>query len=98
MTTPAPITDIPSNIRRAADVLHRFGASEVYLFGSRARGQARAHSDVDLAVRGLAPESFYRAVGEVLCELDVPVDVVDLDETGPLMELLRAEGDFRRVI
>jgi hypothetical protein len=49
-------------------------------------------------VRGLAPEFFSPAVGEVLCELDVPVDVVDLDETGPLMELLRAEGDFRRAL
>ncbi|CAN5484456.1 hypothetical protein BH09SUM1_BH09SUM1_23230 [soil metagenome] len=85
------------DIRRAAEILRGHGATEVYLFGSRARGDARADSDIDLAVRGIPSERFYRAVGDALCSTDLLIDLVDLDAKGPLMDLLRKEGDFRNV-
>lgn len=89
--------DISAEIDKAVTILLSHGASEVYLFGSRARGDAMPESDVDLAVRGMPPEHFYRAVGEVLCALSVPADVVDLDETGPALDYLKEHGDFLRV-
>ena len=85
-------------VLRAAEALGRFGAREVYLFGSRARATPRPDSDIDLAVRGLPPEKFYRAVAEALSVCAVPLDVVDLDDPGPLMDLLRRKGDFVRVL
>lgn len=53
--------------RRAADLLRgRFGAERVVLFGSLARQEALSpHSDIDLAVAGLSPAEYYRAVARV---------------------------------
>ena len=89
--------NISAEIDRAVGILLRHGAQEVYLFGSHARGEAVPESDLDLAVRGMPPEHFYRAVGEVLCALSVPADVVDLDESGPALDYLKEHGDFLRV-
>lgn len=88
---------LDSEIQRAVDILLRNGASEVYVFGSRARGDAALGSDLDLAVRGMPPERFYRAVGEACCALSIPVDIVDLDDSSPALDYLKEHGDFLRV-
>jgi predicted nucleotidyltransferase len=80
-------------IREAAHVLVSFGATEVYVFGSYARGDATEYSDVDLAVRGLPDEVYYRAIGQAGNELPVELDVVALDEDSPFAQwLLRWEA------
>lgn len=84
-------------IQKAVDILLRNGAREVYLFGSRARGDAAPGSDFDLAVRGMPPEHFYRAVGETCLAVSIPVDIVDLDESSPALDYLREHGEFLRV-
>lgn len=98
MPTNHQISTFSPEVLQAAEILRRHGAQEVYLFGSYARGDARPDSDIDLAIRGIPPEVFYQAVGEVLCTAKTPIDIVDLDDPGPLMDLLRQEGDFRRVL
>lgn len=54
---------------------------EVYCFGSRARGTAKKHSDLDLAVRCHAPLTLecLGRLQEAFAESDLPmrVDVVD---------------------
>lgn len=85
------------DIQRAVEILRCNGAREVYLFGSRARGDESPDSDIDLAVRGMPPERFYRAVGEACAALSVPVDIVDLDESGPALDYFKANGEFLRV-
>jgi len=84
-------------MERAVEILLRNGAREVYVFGSRARGDAAPDSDLDVAVRGMPPEHFYRAVGEVCSALGLPVDVVDLDESSPALDYLKEHGDLFRV-
>jgi predicted nucleotidyltransferase len=86
-----------SEIDKAVAILLRNGAREVYLFGSHARGDAAPDSDLDLAIRGMPPEHFYRAVGEICSTLSVPADIVDLDESGPALDYLKEHGDFLRV-
>ena len=88
---------LASEIQRAVDILQHNGAREVYVFGSHARGDARPGSDLDLAVRGVPPERFYRAVGELCSALSISVDVVDLDESSPTLDYLKEHGDFLRV-
>ena len=84
-------------IARAAGVLRTAGAREVYLFGSAARGGVRENSDVDLAVSGLPPEIFFRAMATASDVLGRPLDLVDLDEDNPFTRYLKTEGELRRV-
>ena len=61
----------------------------VYLFGSRARGQEGAFSDIDVAVFPLEldalPEGLLSTIRESLEESHVPyiVDLVDLSQSDP---------------
>lgn len=61
----------------------------VYLFGSRARGQEVAFSDIDVAVLPLEldalPEGLLSTIRESLEESHVPyiVDLVDLSQSDP---------------
>lgn len=82
--------------RRAADLLrHEFGATRVLAFGSLVRaGALHARSDVDLAVWGLPPESYLRAVAAIN---DLPeafgVDLVEAERCRPaLLEAIEREG------
>jgi len=88
---------VNQQILKAAEVLKAAGAREVYLFGSASSGELREDSDVDLAVSGLPPEVFFRAMGQATRELARPLDMVDLDEQTPFTEYLRKKGKLRRV-
>jgi len=71
----------------------RFGARRVVLFGSLARGDTDEHSDVDLAVEGLAHLDYFHALAELAGLLDSPVDLVELESAGPsLLARIRHEG------
>lgn len=65
-------------IRETAEICRGFGATEVVLFGSRAKGTARERSDIDIAVSGA--EDFEDLVEKVE---DLPtlysVDLVNMD-------------------
>lgn len=82
--------------RQAAALLRRrFGVDKVVLFGSLARGDMfHAHSDVDLAVWGLAEAEYLRAVSSLL-DLDgsIDVDLVRIEEAKPaLQRCIEMEG------
>ena len=74
--------ELRTRIARAAAVLKEFGAREVYVFGSAATGAMRAESDVDLAVAGLPPEVFFKAMVQAADALgrETALDILDLDE------------------
>ena len=82
--------------RQAADLLRRrFDVDKIVLFGSLARGDMfHAHSDVDLAVWGLAEAEYLRAVSSLL-DLDgsIDVDLVRMEEANPaLRRRIEMEG------
>jgi len=89
--------ELKERIAKAAEALRREGAREVYVFGSAATGRLREGSDVDLAVSGLPPEVFFRAMGRASRILECPLDLVDLDEDNPFTEYLKDEGELVRV-
>ena len=84
-------------IERAAAALKELGANEVYVFGSAASGRLGEGSDVDLAVSGLPPEVFFRAMGRARDALGRDLDLVDLDDENPFTRYLREEGELQRV-
>jgi predicted nucleotidyltransferase len=85
------------SIDRAASALKAVGAKEVYVFGSASKGKMRPNSDVDLAVSGLPPEVFFRAMGLASRALGRQVDLVDLDEDNPFTEYLKHHQELVRV-
>ena len=84
-------------VDRAASALKAVGAKEVYVFGSAAHGTLRENSDVDMAVSGLPPEVFFRAMAKASRALGRPIDLIDLDEDNPFTRYLKKKGELRRV-
>lgn len=82
--------------QEAAGVLRdRFGATRVVVFGSLTDTDSFTRwSDIDLAVAGVAPRSFYRAVAASTgASEEFEVDLVDLDSCGAqLRQRIEAEG------
>lgn len=94
--------EITGRRRRAMIAAHKaakllkseFDASEVILFGSLARrGSFSLYSDIDLAVRGIAPEKFFAASAAIeRVDVNFQIDLVDL-ETCPAALLQKIEKD-----
>ncbi len=89
--------ELMPKIERAAAALKAAGAREVYVFGSAAKGKLRPESDVDIAVSGLPPEAFFRAMGKASRALGLPVDLIDLDVENPFTRYLKDHGELQRV-
>jgi predicted nucleotidyltransferase len=89
--------DLAERIKKAAEALRAAGAREVYVFGSVARGKIRGNSDVDMAVSGLPPEVFFRAMALAHDALGRPLDLIDLDEDNPFTRYLKEKGELRSV-
>ena len=70
--------------RRVTPVAQRYGLASVYLFGSYARGEATAESDVDLLVdlSGTGIDSLFQLgglYGALESALETTIDLVTLD-------------------
>lgn len=89
--------DMRESIERAASALKELGAREVYVFGSAASGRRSSGSDVDLAVSGLPPEVFFRAMARARDILGRDLDLVCLEDDNPFTRYLREEGELERV-
>jgi uncharacterized protein len=88
---------IANSIEQLVAVLKKSGAKTVYVFGSAAKGNMRNDSDLDLAVSGLPPENFFKALSIASDLLDRPLHLVDLDEVTPFTRYLIEEGELQRV-
>ena len=74
----------PRRYRQLGELARRHGARKLVLFGSRARGDFRERSDIDLAVYGMPPEnqtSFWLDAEELptLLKLDIVHVAPDMD-------------------
>lgn len=90
-------SDLDRLIEAAAAVLKAAGADAVYLFGSAARGNMRTDSDVDLAVTGIQPGLFFRAMSQAEDILQRRLDLIDLDVDTPFTRYLKQKGQLKRV-
>jgi predicted nucleotidyltransferase len=78
----------------ANELINRFGSKKVLLFGSLARGDFNRWSDIDLAVWGIPPDNYYKAVAFASGFSSVwNVDIVDPDDcTEALRDIILQEG------
>jgi predicted nucleotidyltransferase len=60
-----------------------YGVQRIILFGSLAKGQFTAESDIDLAVAGLAPSDFFNAYAEINRLSRFTVDLKPLEDLHP---------------
>ena len=56
----------------------KYNVSSIFLFGSSL--YEKKYNDIDLAVKGLKPELFFKFYGELIRNLPKPVDLIDLSE------------------
>lgn len=78
-------------LKRTVAVLRRHGATRVVLFGSAMASPENAQ-DLDVACSGLSPKEYLRAVGDLMDELNVPVDLVDLSDRTPFTRMIEEKG------
>ena len=61
----------------------KFDVNTVFLFGSSLDDKTTPN-DIDLGVKGIAPNQFFRFYGKLLRQLSKPVDVVNLSRPSEL--------------
>jgi predicted nucleotidyltransferase len=86
-----------STVLAAAKLLRSMGAKQVFIFGSATKEGLRPHSDVDIAVTGLPSQVYFSAVSRASELFRRPVDLVDLDDSTPLVRYLLDSGELVRV-
>lgn len=84
-------------VSAVAKLLRSMGATQVFIFGSAAKGGMRPDSDVDMAVAGLPSQAYFSAVSKASDLFGRPVDLVDLDDSTPLVHYLLDSGELVRV-
>ena len=68
------------DIAKATEILKEYGCTEIYIFGSIVNGRFDENSDIDIAVRGLKDELYFRVLGELGMKLFHEIDLLDLDD------------------
>jgi predicted nucleotidyltransferase len=101
METMYDINQIPAShrrdIKKAIEIFKELGSEEVYIFGSLVDGTITSRSDIDLAVKGIPPGFYIKALAKLIMQLDHPVDLINLDEDNRFGNMLKREGYLRRV-
>ncbi|MCH8291295.1 hypothetical protein IH992_09370 [Candidatus Poribacteria bacterium] len=69
----------------------KYNVSAVYLFGSSLNEGAQPR-DLDLGVKGLQPQFFFKFYGELLRYLSKDVDLVDLSKKSLFNDLVEERG------
>jgi predicted nucleotidyltransferase len=95
------IDQIPAShrhdVEKALEILKDAGCREIYIFGSLVDGTVTPKSDIDLAVKGIPPEFYFKVLARLIMQLDHPVDLIDLEEDNRFSKMIRREGNLRRV-
>ena len=69
----------------------KYKVSTIYLFGSSLDRNSEPN-DIDLAVKGIRPEVFFKFYGELLRSISKPVDLVDLSRKSLFNQIIEEKG------
>jgi predicted nucleotidyltransferase len=81
------------DVKKATNLLKNAGSKNVYLFGSMVTGKIRENSDIDIGIRGLPPEDFFRVYSQLYMNFDNDIDLVDFDDDNDMFSLLEKLGE-----
>ena len=81
------------DIEIATNLLKNEGCQSIYLFGSLVTGKIHQHSDIDIGIKGLPPENFFRVYAKLDNNLLNDVDLIDFDENNKFYNLLNSIGE-----
>jgi predicted nucleotidyltransferase len=81
------------DVETAASLLKSEGCQSVYLFGSLVTGKIHPNSDIDIGIKGLPPEKFFRVYAKLDNNLLNEVDLIDFDENNQFYNLLNSLGE-----
>jgi predicted nucleotidyltransferase len=85
------------DIEIATNLLKNEGCQSVYLFGSMITGRIHRNSDIDIGIKGLPPEKFFRVYAKLDINLSNDVDLIDFDENSKLYNLLNSLGEVVKI-
>ena len=85
------------DIEIASNLLKNEGCQSVYLFGSMVTGKIHQNSDIDIGIKGLPPEKFFRVYAKLDNNVSNNVDLVDFDENSQFYNLLNSLGEVMEI-
>jgi predicted nucleotidyltransferase len=89
--------DYKADIEKATNLLKNEGCKAVYLFGSMVTGKIHQKSDIDIGVKGLPAEKFFKVYSKLYMGLDNKVDLVDFDYDNQFFSLLERIGEIAKI-
>jgi len=76
--------------KKILELAKKYNISKILLFGSATYKDD--YHDIDIAVKGLKPEWFFKFYGEIILKLSKPIDLIDLDDNNSFVNLINKEG------
>ena len=86
-----------ADIEKACSFLKNEGCGAVFLFGSLVTGNIHDNSDIDIGVKGLPPEKFFKAYSKLYMNLNNEFHLVDFDYENDFFSLLERQGEVVEV-
>lgn len=84
---------LDEKLTKAIEYLKSIGCKEIILFGSLSDGTFDGFSDIDLAVSGVSPRAYFRAVAVLSSIVGWKVDLVAMDHISKeLKQRIRKQG------
>jgi predicted nucleotidyltransferase len=77
------------DIKKANNFLKDEGCKTVFLFGSMVTGKINEKSDIDIGIKGLPPEKFFKVYSKLYMNLDNEFHLVDFDHEYDFFSLLK---------
>ena len=85
------------DIDKAKFFLKNEGCKSVFLFGSLVTGIIHDKSDIDIGIKGLPPENFFKAYSKLYMNLNNEFHLVDFDYESEFYSLLSKHGEVVEV-
>lgn len=80
-----------SEIKKITSCAKKYSIEIVYLFGSSLEDN-QYNNDIDIAVKGIAPDKFFKFYSELSRKLAKPIDIIDLSDKTTFSKIIQTEG------